>query len=874
MGFWRRLRNTLRPGGIDRDIADELEFHRAMLARDTGRTAGNLTYWREETRSMNIWRLLESILQDLRYGARELARNRTFTATAVLSLALGILAATAMYSVLYGVVLEPFPYKDVDNLVSIAVRSPEQRGWRGSYSVDEYAELARRSSIFEGVAASTISDVLWNSNGEPMRLRGNHISHNGFDVMGVPALLGRTVTAADEQPETKTVLGYRFWIRQFGGNAAVLGSTLVLNGRARTVIGVMPPRFMFRGADVYLPIRYRAGEAPEGVSSMQVTARRKAGVTPARAAADLDPIIRDLAVRFPARYPPKWRVDLVTFKETFPSGIRQVLWIMFAAVGLLLLIACANVSNLLLARASTRQREIAMRAALGAGRARLFRQLLTESLLLGLAGGAVGVACSWLGLKAILAVVPAGVIPDEAEVALRVPILFFSLALCVLTTLLFGFAPALHAAGGELAHPLKESGRASAGSRRMNWLRGALVVGELTLAIVLLSGAGLFLRTLIRLQNAPLAVAIEDRLTMRLPLSAERYPSAERRAAFIGQLLDKVNALPGVRATGINAGIHPLGSWNLPVEIPGSANADTRSVNLHQVNAGYLKVTGIALRQGRWLEEADIAARRHLMAVNETFAARYFAGQTAAGQTAAGQTAAGQTALGKTVRVKRLATPPFDVADDRFEVIGIVQDALHELHNGEARAEMYIPYSIAGLADMLVVHTSGDPMRMAPHIRRQVYQLDGSQFVDETYTLEALMDRFVYSRGRFQLWLMGVFAALGLRLAVIGVYGLLSQIVSVQRHEFGVRMAVGAGFGQIVRLVLRRGARLMLLGLAIGVAATLLLLKRFGVQLGVTDPFDPEALAGACLVLLAAGLAACLVPALRAGRTDPAQALR
>ena len=813
---------------------------------------------------MHLRQFVESILQDLRYGARELARNGTFTATAVLSLALGILAATSMYSVLYGIVLEPFPYKDVDNLVSIAVRSPEQRGWRGSYSVDEYAELARRSSIFEGVAASTISDVLWNFNGEPTRLRGNHISHNGFEVMGVPALLGRAVTAGEEQPETKAVLGYRFWIRQFGGDPSVVGSTLVLNGRARTVIGVMPPRFMFRGADVYLPIRYRSGETPEGVSIMQVTARRKPGVTAAQAAADLDPILRDLAVRFPARYPPNWRVELVTFKETFPSGIRQVLWIMFAAVGLLLLIASANVSNLLLARASTRQREIAMRAALGAGRVRLFRQLLTESLILALAGGALGVAASWLGLKAILAVAPAGVIPDEAEVALSIPVLSFSFGLCLLTTLLFGFAPALHAAGGEPAHPLKESGRTSSGSRRMNWLRGALVAGELTLAVVLLAGAGLFLRTLIRLQNAPLAVGIKDRLTMRLPLSAERYPSAERRAAFIGQLLERVNVMPGVLAAGINAGIHPLGSWNLPVEIPGAANPDARPANLHQVNAGYLKATGISLRQGRWLEEADIAARRHIMAVNETFAARYFNGQTAAGR----------TALGRTVRVKRLATPPFDIGDDRFEVAGIVQDALHELHNGEARPEMYIPYSLTGMADTLVVHTSGDPMRLAAHIRRQVYQLDGSQFVDETYTLEGLMDRYVYSRGRFQLWLMGVFASLGLLLAAIGVYGLLSQVVSVQRQEFGVRMAVGAGFGQIVLLVLQRGARLMLLGLAIGLGATLLMLKRFGTQLGVSDPFDPFALAGACAVLLAAGFAACVVPALRAGRTDPVEALR
>jgi len=808
---------------------------------------------------MNLRTWVETVWQDLRYGSRELARNSGFTLTALLSLALGIMAVTAMYSVIYAVILEPFPYRDVDNLVSIAIRNPEQRGWRTAYTAAEYAELAKHSTIFEGLAASTISDVLWISNGEPVRLRGNHISHNGFDVMGVPALLGRSVTALEEDPETKVVLGYRFWIRQFGGNPSILGAALILNGRARTVIGIMPPRFMFRGADVYLPIDYRSGTAPEGVNYVHVTARRKAGVTAAQAVADLDPIVRDLATRFPAQYPPNWRIELVTFKETFPSAIRGTLWIMFGAVGLLLLIACANVSNLLLARASTRQREIAMRAALGAGRSRLFRQLLTEGLLLGLAGGAIGVLGSWLGLKAILAVVPPGVIPDEAEVALNLPVLLFSFALCTLITLLFGFAPALHAAGGELVNPLKESGRAGGGSRRMGWLRSALVVVELSLAIILLSGAGLFLHTLVRLHNAPLAVEIQNRLTMRLPLSVQRYPTAERRAAFISQLLDRVNTLPGVVAAGINAGLHPLGSWDFPIEIPGSPNKDNRPVNVHQINAEYLKVTGIELRQGRWLETADISSRRHVVVVNETFVKRYFARQPP---------------LGRSIKLWRLKMPPFNLADDHFEIVGIVEDALHELHNGEARPEMYIPYSITGLAEMLLVHTAGDPMRLAQHVQRQVYQLDGSQFVDEVRSLESLMDRFVYSRGRFHLWLMGVFAVVGLVLAVIGVYGLLSQIVSQQRREFGVRMAVGAGFGDIVQLVLRRGVRLMLLGLSIGIATTLVLLQRFGIQLGVTDPFDPGSITGASFVLFVVGIAACLMPAFRAGRTNPVQALR
>lgn len=859
MGFWKRLRNTFFPSDVDREIAEEIDFHRAMAAREHGRTVGNATYWSEETRSARLLPWLETVLQDVRFGVRELLRDKAFTATAVLSLALGILAATAMYSVLYGVVLEPFPYKDVDNLVSIAIRQPEQRGWRTMYSVDEYAELTRRSTVFEGLAASTISDVLWIHNGEPLRLRGNHISHNGFDVMGVPAMLGRAVTAREEQPETKAVLGYRFWVRQFGGSLSVLGSTMILNGRPRTVVGVMPPRFMFRGADVYLPITYRAGETPEGVTSVHVTGRRRAGVTDAQAAADLDPVMRDMAKTFPSRYPPSWRVELITFKESFPSGIRDVLWIMFGAVGLLLLIACANVSNLLLARATTRQREIAMRVALGAGRARLLRQLLTENLLLGVAGGLLGVAGSWAGLKAILAVVPQGVIPDESEVVLNLPVMLFSTMICLGSVLLFGLAPALHATGGEPAQPLREAGRGSAGSVRMSWFRGALVVAELSLAVILLAGAGFYLHTLVRLYNAPLAVGVENRLTMRLPLRAERYPNEEARAAFLAEILSRIESVPGVLGVGLNAGLHPLGSWTLPVEIPGQSQSDKRSVNIHQVNEGYLKVTGIPLRRGRWLDRADIAARRHLAVVNETFVRRYFAGVEA---------------LGKSVAIPRLKSAPLALEDDRFEIVGVTQDALHELHNGDARAELYIPYSIAGMADTLVMHTAGDPMRLAGAIRAQVYQLDGSQFVDEVRTLESLMDRFVYSRGRFYLWLMGVFASLGLALAVIGVYGLLSQLVTMHKQEYGIRMAVGAGFGTIVTLVLGRGLRLIVLGLVVGMLSTLLLLPRVGLQLDVNRVHDPASLVGASLVLLAAGVAGCLIPAFRAGRTNPVDALR
>ncbi|HEY1338084.1 MAG TPA: ABC transporter permease, partial [Bryobacteraceae bacterium] len=560
------------------------------------------------------------LLQDLRFGWRGLVKGRSFTAIALGSLALGIGGSTAMYSVIYAVILDPFPYQDVDRLVSIGYRAPDQRFPNSYYSIDQFVEITERATVFSGINASTISDVTWTGEGEPQRLRGNHCTMGTFEVMGVPPLIGRVMTAADAAPgaEPVTVLGYKFWQRQFGGDPAVLGRKLRLNGKVRTVIGVMPPRFMWRGADVYLPLVFHRGETPEGVQFVHALGRLKPGVTIAQAEADVRPILEELARRSPKNFPSKWRVALPTFKETFPSGITDALWILFGAVGLLLLIACVNVSNLLLSRAAYRRREIAIRSSLGAGRFRLISQLLVESVLLGAGGGVLGVAVAAAGLRGIIAMVPPNTIPDEAQITLNAPVLLFTVAVSFTAAVLFGLVPALHISGGDIVTPLKEAGRGTSGGKRQKWLRSALVVGEVALSVMLLVGATLMIRTLISIQGLHLGIRPERVLTLRIPFSEERYPDAARRVTFIQEVLRRIESVPGVSAAGINTGLHPLGAGSAPVEVVGNAQQDNRPVLVQQTSENYPKAMGMTLAQGRFFTAQEVNGRGHIAVVNQS----------------------------------------------------------------------------------------------------------------------------------------------------------------------------------------------------------------------------------------------------------------
>jgi predicted permease len=620
----------------------------------------------------------------------------------------------------------------------------------------------------------------------------------------------------------------------------------------------MPKRFMWRGADVYIPTRFVRGQTVEGVRNVHLLGRLKPGVTDARAEADLAPIIADLKQQAPLQFPDQWRVGLLPFAQTFPSSIGRDVWVLFAAVALLLIIACANVSNLLLSRATARQREMSVRAALGAGRGRLLRQLLTESSILSLAAAALGTALAYAGLPAILALVPPDTIPDEAEVAINGTVLIFTLLVSAATSVLCGIAPALHASRRDLAVSLREAGRGLAGGSSHARLRRTFVVAEVALSLMLLAGSAVLLRAFLALQRVDFGVAPDRVLTMRVPLPARAYPDAPRRAAFFRQLLEHLATVPGEAASAVNTGLHPLGNGRTPVQVRGAAPTDD-PVIVHNVSAGYTAALGIPVVSGRALTDADMNGVQPVALVNERFVRSRLAGQTA---------------LGQVINIPRLKQPPISAANDTFEIIGVVRDSANAGIAEPVQPEVFIPYTVAAQADLVILRTHVDPASVTRAAIDRVYAVDKGQPVTGVMTLDRILFEEAFATPRFNLILLSVFASVGLVLAIVGVYGVMASAVAQERQEIGVRMALGADAGSIARMVILRGSRLLLAGTAIGLAGSIVLGRLLARQVWRVPAFDPTAFAGVAVLLLAVGLLACAWPARRAMRIDPLTAIR
>ena len=810
-------------------------------------------------------RWLETLVQDLAYAARAFRRSPAFTAVALLSLTLGIGATSAIFSVIYGVLIAPYPYARPGEIWAPQVRGIDGRGGHG-YSLDEYLQMAKLPA-FADVMATSAEQVLLTGEYAPESFGGILLSGNAFNFLGVPPVVGRTIQPTDIRSdggaEPVAVLSYRLWLRLFQGDSAAVGKTLRLNGQPYTIIGVMPPRFGWYGNDsLWLPLATNRRD----VTFVNPIVRLAAGVSPAAAEAQLHAFHQNVAKEKPSTFPAQgFTTTLRNYLDvTVASGdMRTTLQLLLGAVGFLLLIACANVANLQLARGTARARELALRASIGAGRRRLIRQLLTESLSLSLLGGAAGVGFAYAAIKAIVAMMPEFYVPNEARVAINTPVLLFSVAVAMLTGIVFGLAPALQQSRPDVVEALK-AGRGSGEGTQGGRLRNLLVVVEVALAVVLLASAALTVRTFLALQRVDVGLNASNVLIVGVPLSAAKYPTLERRNLFAEQLVERVAGLPGVEAVSIGNGGAPFGGPQSPFTIAGQSTTEQRRIALSLVGADHLRTFGIILRHGRMFDASEVRRGDRVALINE--AARRF-------------WPAGENPVGARVRLGILERiPPPALSDStrppEVTVIGIVADTRNAGFRSEPAPSMYVPYTlVAPLQRVLSVRTASEPLRLLNPLRGQLREMDPEQPLGRPFTLAEVLDSQVV-QPRFAMALFATFAGLGLALAAAGIYSVLSFHVARRTQELGVRMALGAPRRHVLSLMLRMGVRLVAVGLALGIPVSLAVTRLLRSQLFGVTPGDPLAYVAVAVLLSVVAIVACYVPARRAAAVDPIIALR
>jgi putative ABC transport system permease protein len=803
----------------------------------------------------------ELVWQDLRYSGRQLRLNRGFAITAILTLALGIGASTAVFSVAYGVLIDPFPYKNVHSLATPKLCLPEwgRCSWR-AYTPQQFNEIAQKTDIFSGVTASTVGNVEITGPFEPQRVRGNYITPNTFDVLGVQPILGRDTMEDDVRSghEEVALLSYRYWQAQYGGSPSVLGRVLNIDRRPRTIIGVMPPRFLWRGADVYLPVEMTNAYQVEGQRYFALVGRLKPGVTDAQAVAELKPIFDEFSQTMPLIFPKTLTLGILPFDEMFKSNLANTLYLLLGSVFVLLFIACVNVSSLLLARAVKRETEFVIRASIGASRIRLVCHATTESMLLALAALPVALAFAYAGLQAILRIVPADTIPDEAVITMNLPVLLGSLGLALATVLIFGLAPAWHSANPRLASAL--SGTRSSGSRMQRRLLGGFVVTEIALSLALLMLAGLMVRSLIAVENVPVPFTPDRTLMMQIPLPDVRYPAPEKRALFYRDLLDRVRALPGVTSATVDAAFPFLDFYRDRVQI-GSEPTDKRFVAIHLTDPAYLAASGRKMLQGHFIDAREVAAQSHEVVVSENFAKRYFAGENS---------------IGRTIRLPEFRPDGKNkLTDNAFTVVGVMSNLPNFAGFSEDYPHVLLPYTVApGQSDCLIVSTALPAGDLMNPVRQAVHAIDKDQPIVDAMTLRQMLDMYGYAGPRFSLALFGTFAGAALLLSLVGIYGVLSFVTAQRTQEIGIRMALGANRGDVMWMVLRQAFLLALLGVAAGVPLAFAAGRFAKEELIQTSQYDPLALFAAICILPLLAVAGTYLPARRAAAVNPVAALR
>jgi putative ABC transport system permease protein len=813
----------------------------------------------DEAGRLNV---LADFLQDLRYAARMLRKNPGFTAVAVIALALGIGANTAIFSVVNTVLLRPLPYKDPEQLVMVWEDASRHGYPRDTPAAANFVDWRDQNSVFSGMAA--IADMNFNLTGagNPERLKGRRVSASLFPLLGVDPQLGRVFSAAEDQPGAQKVvlMSYRLWQRRFGGDQAIIGKTLTLNDEIYTVIGVMPVRFQFPANDdeLWVPIAFDAREAANrNRHYLEVVARLKPGVTLEQAQTEMTTIGARLQQQYP-RSNTDLGVAITSLHEHMVGDIKPALLILLGAVGLVLLIACANVANLLLARAAIRQKEIALRVALGARRWRLLRQFLTESVLLATLGGILGLAIAYAGLLLLKTSIPES-ISQAREISLDLKVLGFTLLISLLTGVIFGLAPAIQAVRVNQGETLKEGGRDSVTGRSGKRLRGLLVMAEVAVSLVLLIGAGLLINSFLRLRNIDPGFRVDHLLTMKIELPEPKYEQMERRTEFFNNLIQRVQSLTGVRSAAVTTNLPLYRQGNsISVQLEGKPQPPPGQeliVVTRMVSPSYFDTMSIPLLAGRQFTDHDSEKSPNVVMISETMARRFWPGEDAIG--------------------KRLASGRVTSDADWIQVVGIVKDVRQFELNVEPRPQMYLSYRQADFfwPEDLVVRTDVEPASMAATVRKAVWEIDKDQPVSNIRTMEEILADSI-ARQRFSMLLFGVFAGVALLLAAVGIYGVMSYSVAQRTHEIGIRMALGAQTGAVLRLAVAYGLKLVLAGVLIGLVAAFILTRLMSTLLFGVTPTDPATFALISLLLICVAAIASYVPARRATKVDPLIALR
>ena len=812
---------------------------------------------------------MDTLLQDLRYSFRRLAKSPAFTGIVILTLALGIGANTAIFSAVNAVLLRPLPYRDSRQLVTIEHLYPSL-DLEAPVSVPGFLDYKRKSRSFVSMAVQTGWQANLTGIDEPVRLQGQRVTGEFFTTLQVPALLGRTLQPGEDNPgrERVAVLSYEAWRRIFGAAPDIVGRSLSLNGESYEVVGVMPSGFrdfFNRNAEVWAPLVFQ----PEQLSDenrtsefLNLTARMRPGVLVEQAAGEMRTMAEQLKRDYPDNYPDDWSLMVTPLSTEATGNVRPALLVLLGAVGFVLLIACANVANLLLARAATRSKEIAVRTALGATRERLLQQLMTESVLVSLAGGAVGLLLAYAGVRALVAADVRN-LPRSDEIGIDVTVMLFTLAVSVLAGVLFGLAPAVHTATPDLHGALKEGGRGTTADRGSQALRRSLVVTEVALALTLLTGAGLLLKSFARLQQVDPGFDPANLLTFNVALPQVRYPGDTAQIAFFDQVFPAIARVPGVVAAGGTSVLPFGGSWSTgSFEIEGYQTPENQPGpwgDIRIVSPGFFETLRIPLLRGRYLTDEDREGSRLVAVIDQEFVRRYWPEENPLG--------------------KRFTFGPPDGVTDTtqnewIEVVGVVGHAAHEGLDAEPRIQLYLSYRQSALPFMQVaVRTRGNPERYVNLVRDAVRSVDPDQPISNVAPMEELLSRSVGQR-RLSMMLLSLFSGIALVLASVGIYGVMSYSVTQRSRELGVRIALGADRSDVLRLVLRQGMGLAVLGIGIGLGAALALTRLIESQLFGVTATDPATFVLVAGVLATTALLANLIPAIRATRLDPAVVLR